>query len=232
MNKTPVEILKTAAGKVEPFQTHGEEIANSILHGLGVLLGIAGLVLLALRRSGFPAPPATARAVTASCMIYGATVIAMFLASTLYHAMTHRGAKRILRVIDHSAIYLLIAGTYTPICFMALPGVAGRIFFLAEWGLAACGITLYALRVKFIKKAELVIYLLMGWAIAGGLPLLRHTLSRASLVFLLAGGLAYTAGTFFYSRKNARGAHVAWHVFVLAGAILHWFSIWSMAGGF
>jgi hemolysin III len=208
-----------------PFQTAGEEIANAVLHGIGVLLGAAGLVLL-IRGGGLAGGLARV-----SYVIYAATLITMFLASTLYHAMPRRGVKRIFRVLDHSAIYLLIAGTYTPFCLVALRGAWGWAFLGAEWALAAAGITLYAVNWKFIKKAELVIYILMGWAIVIGWAPMTRALPRASLALLAAGGVAYTLGTFFYSRHGKRGAHVAWHVFVLAGAVLHWCSIWLMCLG-
>ncbi|MDR1908922.1 MAG: hemolysin III family protein [Spirochaetaceae bacterium] len=212
-----------------PFQTTGEEIANSVLHGLGVILSAAGFTLLALRAEGHIGGFPGGGMAKAGYLIYTATMLVMFLASTLYHAVQHQGAKRVLRVLDHSAIYLLIAGTYTPFCLVALRGVWGWAFLGAEWALAAAGITLYAVNWKFLKKAELAVYILMGWAIVAGWGPLSRALSRECLIFLIAGGAAYTLGTFFYSRHGKRGAHVAWHVFVLAGATLHWRSIWLMS---
>jgi hemolysin III len=207
-----------------PFQTPGEEIANAVLHGLGAALGTAGLVLLILRagRGG----QAAALRITA-CTIYASSIILMFLASTLYHAFQHDQTKRVFRVLDHGAIYLLIAGTYTPYSLICLQGALGWVYFGLEWGLAAAGISLYASGLKFIKKIELVIYLLMGWALVGGIPRLLKAASPAVLGFLAAGGLAYTLGTVWYSRRR-RLSHVIWHVFVLAGAIFHWFSIWFL----
>jgi hemolysin III len=207
-----------------PFQTPGEEIANAVLHGIGAALGTAGLVLLILR--GGRGEPAPALRITA-CAVYGSSMILMFLASTLYHAFQHDGAKRVFRVLDHGAIYLLIAGTYTAYCLICLQGTMGWTYFGLEWGLAAAGISLYAAGVKFIKKVELGIYLLMGWSIVGGMPRLLEKASPASLGFMAAGGLAYTLGTIWYSRRR-RLSHVIWHVFVLAGAVLHWFSVWFL----
>jgi hemolysin III len=212
-----------------PFQTTGEEIANSIIHGLGSLLAAAGLMPLVFRATGILGGNGGGAVAALGYIVFTATMITMFLASTVYHAIAHRGAKRILRVLDHSAIYLLIAGTYTPICLTVLRGPWGWTFLGLEWALAAAGITLHAVNWKFVRRAELVVYILMGWAIVvGWLPLMRSA-SSASLVLLAVGGALYTIGTFWYRKHDTRGAHVAWHVFVLAGAICHWWSIWFMS---
>jgi hemolysin III len=211
-----------------PFQTPGEEIANSILHGLGVLLAVAGLVLLTLRAGGrLGGRDGGALAVT-SYVVFTAAMITMFLASTLYHAIQAEGAKRVFRVIDHSVIYLLIAGTYTPFSLLGFRGALGWVYFGLEWGLAAAGISLYAANVKFIKKIELAVYILMGWAVLAGFFRLYRSIPRISIIFLVSGGIAYTLGTLWYSRPNRRGAHVVWHVFVLAGAVLHWWAVWFL----
>jgi hemolysin III len=212
-----------------PFQTIGEEIGNSILHGLGVLLAIAGLVLLTLRANGYLGGRGGGAPAVAILVIFTASMIILFLASTLYHGIQHRGAKRVFRILDHSAIYVLIAGTYTPFCLLGLRGAMGWAYFGAEWALAAAGISLYASGVRFIKKAELAIYIIMGWAILGGGFWLARVVPRKSMILLIAGGAAYTLGTFWYRRKNRPMTHVIWHVFVLAGAALHWWSIWFMS---
>jgi hemolysin III len=155
-------------------------------------------------------------------------MILTFLASTLYHAIQHIEAKRVFRILDHGAIYLLIAGTYTPISLLALGGTRGWVLFAIEWGLAITGITLYSLNVKFIKKIEIGLYVVMGWAIAACAPLLASSVSTLSLVLLFSGGLAYTLGIIWYAMKKLRGSHVIWHVFVLFGAIGHWLAIWFM----
>ena len=212
-----------------PFQTPGEEIANSILHGIGALLAVAGLVLLVLRAWGAIGGNGGGTPAVTAYVIFAAAMIAMFLASTLYHAIQHEGAKRVFRVIDHSAIYLLIAGTYTPLCVLALQGALGWVFLAVEWGLAIAGITLYAVSWKFIKKAELVVYILMGWAIViGWIPLIK-VIPLTSQILLIAGGVAYTLGTLWYRKPQRRGSHVTWHVFVLAGTVCHWLSIWFMS---
>jgi hemolysin III len=211
------------------FQTTGEEIANSIIHGLGSLLAAGGLMPLVFRSAGFLGGRGGGAAAAAAYIVFSITMITMFLVSTVYHAVPHQGAKRILRVLDHSAIYLLIAGTYTPFCLTVLRGPWGWSFLGIEWALAAAGITLYAVDWKFIKKAEVVVYILMGWAIVAGWAPLARSVPAASLVLLVVGGMLYTAGTFWYRKRGVRGAHVIWHVFVLAGAICHWCSIWLMS---
>jgi hemolysin III len=212
-----------------PFQTPGEEIANSILHGLGALLAVAGLVLLCLRSGGFLGGAGGGGLAITSYVIFTASMITMFLASTLYHAIQAEGAKRVFRVIDHCAIYVLIAGTYTPYSLLGFRGALGWVYFGIEWGLAAVGVSLYASNVKFIKKIELVVYILMGWACVLGMYRLVRSIPLLSILFLFAGGLAYTLGTLWYSRGNRRGSHVVWHAFVLAGAVLHWWSIWFLS---
>ncbi|MDR1905106.1 MAG: hemolysin III family protein [Treponema sp.] len=209
-----------------PFQTPGEEIANAVLHGLGVIFAITGLILLTMREQsggGINAGPIA----LASYVIFTGAMISMFLASTLYHAIQHEGAKRVFRVLDHSSIYLLIAGTYTPFCLLGLKGVWGWALFGFEWVLAVAGISLHSVNYRPLKKVELLIYLLMGWAIAA-LWFRMESIPLVSIVLLFSGGGAYTLGTFFYSLKNRRGAHVTWHVFVLAGAVCHWCAIWAL----
>ena len=191
-----------------PFQTPGEEIANAILNGFGVLLDITGLILFVFQAKGYLKGSNGDALEVISYVIFTATMILMFLASTLYHAIQHEGAKRILRILDHSAIYLLIAGTYTPFCLLGLRGDWGWTFFCIEWALAITGITLYAVNCKFLKKAELVVYLVMVWAIVAGWFRLSLAISFSSRVLLIAGRIAYTLGTIWYAKPNRRGAHV------------------------
>jgi hemolysin III len=209
-------------------QSLGEEIANSILHGLGAALAVAGLTLLVLRARGWLGGKGGGALELVSLTIFASTMFIMFLTSTLYHAIQHKGAKRVLRILDHSAIYLLIAGTYTPFSLICLRGALGWTYFGLEWAMAAAGITLYATGLKFIKKIELVVYILMGWAVVAGGQRFYHSLPRLSFIFLIAGGLAYTLGVFWYSRHRLRSAHVIWHFFVLAGATFHWLSAWQL----
>lgn len=225
MNKTQTK-KSPAVSAALPFQTLGEEIANSILHGFGALLAAAGLVLLVLKANGHLGNGAGGALTLSAYIVFTAAMIGMFLSSTLYHAIQHVGAKRILRILDHSAIYIFIAGTYTPFCLLGLKGAWGWTIFGLEWALAITGVVLYAINCRVLKKVELVVYILMGWVIViGWVPLIR-AIPPISIVLLIAGGVAYSLGTLWYRRKNQRGAHVTWHVFVLAGAICHWWSIW------
>jgi hemolysin III len=225
MNMTPTKKPSVVSATL-PFQTLGEEIANSILHGFGVLLAAAGLVLLVLKANGSLGNGAAGPMTSTAYVIFTAAMICMFLSSTLYHAIQHAGTKRIFRILDHSAIYIFIAGTYTPFCLLGLKGAWGWAIFGVEWALAITGVVLYALNCRALKKVELAVYILMGWVIVvGWFPLVR-AIPPVSLVLLIAGGIAYSIGTLWYRKKNCRGAHVAWHAFVLAGAVCHWWSIW------
>jgi hemolysin III len=216
-----------------PFQTPGEETANSILHGLGLLLAAAGLVLLVLRTGGAlggGAIPPDRRPMAIACYaVYAATMISMFLASTLYHAIPHEGAKRVFRTLDHSAVFFLIAGTYTPFSLLALRGAWGWAYFGAEWALAITGAALYSANVRFLRRLELAVYILMGWAIAAALVKLRRQMPPVSFALLVAGGVSYTLGVFWYKRPHRRLSHVVWHLHVLTGAACHWFSLFLMS---
>lgn len=212
-----------------PFQTPGEEIANSVLHGIGALLAIAGLVLLTLRANGLLGGKGGGSLAVSSYIIYTASLICMFLASTLYHAIQHEMTKQVFRILDHSAIYFLIAGTYTPFCLMGLKGSFGWTLFGIEWGLAVLGIIFYAVNFKPLKKIEVVVYIFMGWAIVAGWTSLYKSIPRISVILLISGGVLYTLGTIWYGQKIRRGTHVTWHVFVLLGAVCHWVSIWFLS---
>lgn len=196
------------------------EMANSITHGIGALLAVAGLVLLVV----FSAIYGNAWHVV-SVSIYGSTLVLLYIASTLYHSIQAPNAKRILRIIDHSAIYLLIAGTYTPFTLVTLQGVRGWIMFGVIWGLALLGI-LY--KVFFINKHVVIstlFYLLMGWLIIFSIRDLYLSLPLNGLIFLGAGGLSYTLGMLFYAGRDRLFMHAIWHLFVLGGSVCHFFSI-------
>ena len=220
-----MSVIKPLSAAALPY-TIGEEIANSILHGIGALGAVAALVLLNMKTRGILGGPEGSGLDIAAVTIYAAAMIGMFLISTLYHAIQPRNAKRIFRILDHSGIYLFIAGTYTPFCLIALRGVWGLSLFTFEWVMAALGIILYTTGNKFIKKIEVAVYILMGWAIAAGFVPMVRSVPVSSVVFLFAGGAAYTLGTIWYRKKHISGTHIVWHVFVLLGAILQWVSIW------
>ncbi|MDR2589211.1 MAG: hemolysin III family protein, partial [Spirochaetales bacterium] len=219
--------MKTAQTTLLGYSS-AEEVANSVIHGVGALAAAAGLVLLTLRSRGFLGGRQADAAGTASCVLFAGTMLVMFLTSTFYHASRREEVKKVLRLLDHSAIYLLIAGTYTPFCLMALRGAWGWGLFAFEWGMALLGIILGSLQSAFLKKIEIAAYILMGWAmVAGWFPLSRSA-PFASLVLLAVGGVLYTLGIFWYRKKNVRGTHAVWHLFVLAGAAFHWTAVWNL----
>jgi len=202
-----------------PDQTRKEELWNSISHGIGIPLGIAALTLGVV----YAAQSGSARAVV-SASIYGVTLVLMYTASTFYHAASSEKAKRLWNLFDHQSIFLLIAGTYTPITLAGLKGAWGWTLFGLAWGIAVAGIVMKCFLRSRLMALSTALYVLMGWLIVIAFRPLVHTLPRASLWFLLAGGLAYTAGVVFFAWRRPY-AHLIWHFFVLAGSVLHFFAI-------
>lgn len=200
--------------------TPGEEIANSITHAIATGLSIAALVVLIVSAvSGGDAWHIV------SFSIFGSTLILLYLASTLYHAIPAARAKRILKTLDHSAIFLLIAGTYTPFMLVSLRGPVGWTIFGVIWGLAVTGIILKCCCVYRFKRLSLAIYLGMGWLCVLVGRDIYASLSPTSLILLALGGLAYTLGVIFYVWKRLPYNHAIWHLFVIAGSTLHFFSV-------
>ena len=199
-----------------------EEIANAITHGIGLLLSIAGfvvlLVLAALRGTAWH---------IVACSIYGTTLICLYAASTLYHAVISPRVKRALRIFDHSAIYLLISGTYTPFLLVSLRGPWGWSLFGVIWGLALAGVLFKFWFVERFAILSTAVYIAMGWLVViAAKPVITH-LSLTAIIWLLAGGLAYTGGVIFFAAKRIPYSHAIWHLFVLAGSICHYFAILS-----
>lgn len=201
--------------------TLGEEIAHAVTHGVGAALAIAGLAVLVV----YAAVYGTASQVV-GCSVFGATLFLLYLASTLYHAMPARSrrAKRVLQQLDHGAIYLLIAGTYTPFTLVALSGGWRMALFGAVWGLALVGLILTATPLRRFRRVSLALYLAMGWIGVVAVRPLVHALPWSTAALLVAGGLAYTIGVVFYARDR-KWSHAVWHGFVLAGSGLHFFAI-------
>jgi len=197
-----------------------EEIANTVTHGVGLLLSVAGfvvLLVLAILRG-------TAWHIVA-CSVYGASLIALYSASTLYHAVLSPRLKRALRVFDHSAIYLLIAGTYTPFLLLNLRGPWGWAIFGVIWGLAVAGVFFKLWFVDRVPRLSTALYLAMGWlVIIAAKPVLAHV-PLTILLWLLAGGLFYSIGVIFYAWKRLPYNHAVWHLFVLAGSTCHYFAV-------
>jgi len=198
----------------------GEEIFNSVSHGLGSLLSIAGTVVLIV----FSAIYSDAWAVV-SASIYGASLIILYTMSTLYHAITNVKAKKFFRIMDHNTIFFLIAGTYTPLTLVPLRGPLGWTLFGVVWGAATLGIVLNSIDLEKFRKPSVVCYILMGWAIIFAIKPMLHTLPKLSLTFLLIGGVLYTVGIIFYAVKKIKWFHSVWHIFTVAGSIFHYFSI-------
>ena len=205
---------------VKPRYTPGEEVANSVTHGIGVLLSIAGLVLMVV----FAARYGDAWHVVSSS-IFGAALIFLYSASTLYHAVPSFHAKSVLQIFDHSAIFLLIAGTYTPFLLVNLRGGWGWSLFGVVWGLALAGIVFQVFFVDRFRLAQTLIYLGMGWLVVVAVKPLLAGVPRPGLLWLLAGGLSYTVGAVFYLWKKLPYHHAVWHLFVLAGSVCHYFAI-------
>lgn len=201
------------------IQTKLEEQLNAITHGIGAALGIAALVLLIV----FSNPNINLSLF--SVIVYGISVIVLFTASTLYHSVQRDRLKHFFRIIDHISIYGLIAGTYTPVLLLTLEDSLGWPLFYTVWGVAVFGMIL---KIFFTGKFELfstLLYLVMGWLIIFDLSALMDKMASNGLILLMAGGLSYTLGIVFYIFERIPYNHVIWHLFVLGGAICHFFMI-------
>ena len=206
-----------------PKYTLGEELMNSISHCVGTLLGIAALVLCVVRAALRIESVGAAGVVGAA--IYGSTLVILYCMSTLYHALTNKTAKMVFRVFDHTSIYLLIAGTYTPITLVTLRGAKGWVLFGIVWGIAVLGITLNSISIEKFKVFSIISYIIMGWAVVFGGKDILSSITPIAMIFLLIGGACYTIGIIFYAMKKIKWMHSIWHFFVLAGSITHFFAI-------
>ena len=201
-------------------QTPGEEIANSISHGLGALLAIAGkpnLIVLATMHGDALS--------IVSASLYGSSLILLYLFSTLYHSITNQTGKRVLQVFDHSSIFILILGTYIPVTLGLLRGWLGWTLFGINAAVAVLGITLNAVSVRRFHKLSLVLYLLSGWSVLPAIKPVAALLDLPGFILVLAGGLFYTIGVIFYRKEEVRYMHLVWHLFVLAGSLCHYFFV-------
>jgi len=212
--------MSAATDMTVPRYAHGDELASSVIHGIGILLSIAGLATLVT----FAASYGGARALTASA-VYGTSLILLYTASTLYHSVSGEAAKRLLRTLDHIAIFLLIAGTYTPFTLIALPGAWGWSLFGTIWTLALLGSALELGMLKRYRRFAVLLYVAMGWVgMVAFKPLLAH-LQTGGMVLLIAGGAAYTLGVPFYLWRRLPYHHAVWHFFVLTGSVLHFLAV-------
>ena len=205
--------------KVVRPQTRGEEIANTISHGMGALLAMAGAVPLIVKA----VMTGSGRAVV-GVSLYAASLIALYVASTVYHGVTAPGAKRTLRVVDHCSIFLLILGTYIPLALLTLGGWLGWVLIAVNAALAVVGITLKVIDLNRFNKLSLVLYAAMGWLIFPAIRTVASVLPMAGFLLLLSGGIAYTLGIAFYTSKK-HYMHFVFHLFVLLGSILQYFCV-------
>jgi hemolysin III len=207
----------------QPQYSRKEETANIITHGIGILASIVGLIFLVIL-----AQAKGDQWHLVSFAIFGISLLLMYTSSSLYHSVSGDKAKRYLRKLDHSVIYILIAGTYTPYLLTNLRGTTGWIMFVVVWTFAAVGIIIkLATQIKS-KWVSAVIYLGMGWLAIFIAPSMVDNLSTLSIIFLLAGGLFYSIGVIFYVRKRLPYHHAVWHLFVLGGSICHYFSVYHI----
>ena len=204
-----------------PKYTLGEELLNSISHGIGALLGVSALVLCVI----MAAIHKNVWGVVAGS-IYGASLIVLYTMSTMYHSLKVNNAKRVFRIIDHCSIYFLIAGTYTPYTLVSLRGGWGWSLFGVVWGAAAIGIVLNSIDIKKFKVISMIAYLAMGWVIVIAAKPLAQALAPGGLWFLILGGISYTIGAVLYGiGKTKKYFHGVFHIFVVIGSVLHFFSI-------
>ncbi len=197
----------------------GDILANSITHGVGAALAIAGAVyLIAVSTRG-------SAWVVVSCSIFAGTLVLVYVCSTLYHSLVRTRARHVFHVLDHGAIYLLIAGTYTPFTLVSLRGPAGWTLFGIVWTLAIAGVVFKSFAVGRFAVASVVVYLFQGWVVIFAVRPLMHAISPQGLMWLGAGGLAYTLGIVFFALDRTPYLHAAWHLFVLAGSVAHYVAI-------
>jgi hemolysin III len=200
--------------------TLAEEIFNSITHGVGIPLSIAGLVILVV----FAAMRGNVWHIV-SFSVFGATLILCYTSSTLYHSFTGIKIKNLFARFDHASIFLLIAGTYTPILLTVIRGALGWTMFGIIWGVAIAGIVIRSIYLERFRKIMVAIYLVMGWMFVFAIKPVMNNMPALSLLFLLAGGILYSIGVIFYAWRKLPFGHGIWHLFVLSGSIMHFFAV-------
>lgn len=212
--------------KLKKAYTLGEEIFNSVSHGVGALLSIAGTAVLivccAVNRGAME---------VVSASLFGASLIILYTMSTLYHALVPPLAKKVFQILDHNTIFLLIAGTYTPYTLCCIkPMWLGWTIFGCIWGAAVLGIVLSSISLEKFRKISTFCYILMGWGIVFAIKPLSHGIPPFSMVTLITGGVLYSLGVIFYVKKSIRYFHSIWHLFVVGGSVLHYFSVLMAIG--
>jgi hemolysin III len=197
-----------------------EEIANTISHGLGLVLALVALPVLVMS-----AMRAGDVRFLLGVSVFGATMVLLYLASTLYHSTTHEAAKRMFRLFDHTAIFLLIAGTYTPFALGVLRGPWGWSMLAAVWTLAIVGIVLKVIARTRHSRISIVLYVVMGWMAIVAVKPMFALIPMPGILLIFAGGIAYTGGLAFFAAHRIRYNHFIWHLFVIAGTICHFFAV-------
>jgi len=207
---------------IEPVHSEyklGDILANAITHGIGAGLAIVGAIYL------IAASTRGSATLVVSCSVFAVTLVLVYLCSTLYHSLVRTRARHVFHILDHSAIYLLIAGTYTPFTLVTLHGTLGWTLFGIEWGLAVAGVIFKSFIVGRFEMASALVYLGQGWFVVVAVVPLIHSLGWHGLLWLGAGGLAYTLGIVFFALDRRKYFHALWHIFVLAGSVAHYFGI-------
>ncbi|QDF68530.1 hemolysin III family protein [Shewanella sp. SNU WT4] len=216
-NAGSTHLCKTLAA---PYSS-SEEMANSISHGVGVVAGVLATLFMLLK--GYSVLNLVQ---LLGVLAYGLSIVLLFLCSTLYHSVKDADLKKKLKLADHCAIYLLIAGTYTPLMLISLQSASADYILLAIWGLALAGIVFKTLFIHKFEKLSLVLYLIMGWLCVTVMPELIASMSALGFGLLLAGGLFYSVGVVFYASKRIPYNHAIWHIFVLLGALSHFLCVY------
>jgi len=215
-----IETEKRKLLEIQKSFTLGEELFSSITHGVGALLSIAGLILLITWSK-------TTNQVI-GMTIFGSSAVLMYIMSTLYHAFPQGITKNIFERFDQSAMYILLAGTYTPLCFVAFPDTLGWIIFGIQWGLAIIGVILKSIWIDQLELIRVIIFLIMGWTFVFFIGPLLQAMTTVGFIFLVLGGVCYSIGLLFYIFTWFKFHHGLWHLFVLAGTILHFFAMYSL----
>jgi len=209
------------SGTIDARYTFAEEMANGLTHAFGIVLSVAGLFVLMAAASLH----GTGAIGLVSCAIYGITLIVLYTSSTAYHFVTRPRTKRRLRILDHLAIFLLIAGTYTPFVLIALRGVWGWALFAIVWSLAAIGTLIELSQASRYRKVMVALYIAMGWVGLIAIKPLVAAIAPAGLWLLFGGGVSYTLGVVFYRWHSLRYHHAIWHLFVLGGSVLQYLAV-------
>jgi len=212
--------MRDSETNIIPPYSLGEEIANSITHGIGALLSMVGLVFLII--------PAVRQGNVwhiVGFSVFGISLIILYLASTLYHSIPNPTAKKVFKIIDHSAIFILIAGTYTPFLLINLRSSFGINLLVIIWGMAIAGVVFKSIFITKFRKLSVAVYVVMGWISIIAIKELFQTVPITGMLLLALGGFFYTAGVVFYVWKRLPYNHAVWHLFVLCGSVCHYFAV-------